>query len=68
MGGIPCDAGTVHRVSDLLPNLDALKEHLAGDVAGRRDALVLADAVAHAATEEDLDAALEAVIATWRQP
>ena len=61
------NAGTLQRVSDLLPNLDALKEQLAGEAAGRRDALVLAETVAHIATEEDLDKALDTVIASWRQ-
>jgi len=55
-------------VSELLPNLDALLAQLTGATAGPRDARALAQAVADAATEEDLDHALDAVIATWRQP
>ncbi|MDV3131452.1 hypothetical protein [Mycobacterium sp. 29Ha] len=55
-------------MSDLLPNLDALRSQLTGDAAGQQDARVLADAIAHATTETDLDDALDAVIATWRQP
>ena len=34
----------------------------------QRVARALADAIAHATTEKDLDDALDAVIATWRQP
>lgn len=49
-------------MSELLPNLDALLTHLAGE----RDARTLAEAVVAATTEDDLDRALDAVIATWR--
>ena len=54
-------------MSELLPNLDVLKDYLPSDTAGQRDARVLADAVAHAGTEDDLDEALDIVIATWRR-
>jgi hypothetical protein len=55
-------------MSDLLPNLGALLEQLAGDSAGKRDARDLAEAVAVANTEEDLDRAIDAVINTWGTP
>lgn len=55
-------------MSDLLPNLDALRSQLTGDTASQQDARALADAIAHATTEKDIDDALDAVIATWRQP
>lgn len=54
-------------VSDLLPNLDSLLEQLAGEAAGRRDARALVEAAARVDTEEDLDAAINDVIATWRR-
>lgn len=54
-------------MSELLPNLDALLAHLAGDTAGARDARTLAEAVTEATTEDDLDQALDAVIAIWRK-
>ncbi|WP_264020931.1 hypothetical protein, partial [Mycobacterium bouchedurhonense] len=59
--------GTLAPVSDLLPNLDALLKQLSGDAAGQRDARALAEAVAQAGSEEDVDTALDAVIAKWRQ-
>lgn len=52
-------------MSDLLPNLDALLEQLTGDAGGKRDARALAEAVAGASTEEELDRAIDAVITTW---
>lgn len=55
-------------MSDLLPNLDALLAQLTGTAAGPRDARVLAEAVADASTEEELDRAIDAVIATWGKP
>jgi 2-polyprenyl-6-methoxyphenol hydroxylase-like FAD-dependent oxidoreductase len=54
-------------MSDLLPNLDALLAQLTGATAGPRDARALAEAVAEARTDEDIDDALDAVIATWRK-
>lgn len=54
-------------MSDLLPNLDALRAQLTGDAASQNDARVLAEAVVDVTTEGDLDAALDTVIATWRQ-
>jgi hypothetical protein len=62
-----CDGRYAAPVSDLLPNLDALLQRLAGESAGRRDARLLAEAVAEASTVDVLDAALDAVIAAWRQ-
>jgi hypothetical protein len=53
-------------MSDLFPNLDALAAQLTGDSPGKRDARVLAEAVAQVATEDGVDQALEAVINTWR--
>ena len=53
-------------MSELLPNLDALLAQLTGTAAGPRDARALAEAVAEAATDDDLDRALDAVISTWR--
>lgn len=55
-------------MSDLLPNLDALRAQLTGDAASQQDARALAAAVAEVTTEDGLDAALDAVIASWRQP
>lgn len=55
-------------MSDLLPNLDALLAQLTGTTAGPRDARALAEAVAQASTDDELDNALDAVIATWRKP
>lgn len=55
-------------MSDLLPNLDALRGHLAGDAASQQDARGLADAIAQATTGKGVDDALDDVIATWRQP
>lgn len=54
-------------MSDLLPNLDALLAHLTGSTTGTHDARTLAESVAAAATEDDLDFALDAVISSWRQ-
>lgn len=54
-------------MSNLLPNLNALLEKLAGDGPTVCDARVLAEAVAHAETEEELDAALDAIVSEWRQ-
>ncbi|MDN4517112.1 hypothetical protein QYF68_04645 [Mycolicibacterium austroafricanum] len=54
-------------MSDLLPNLDALLAQLTGTTAGPRDARALAEAVAEATTDDELDRALDAVIAIWRQ-
>ncbi|MGV0781408.1 hypothetical protein [Mycolicibacterium sp. XJ775] len=54
-------------MSDLLPNLNALLEKLAGDGTAACDARALAEAVVHSETEEDLDSALDAVISDWRQ-
>ena len=64
----PAGPGTLASVSDLLPNLDALLQQLVGDAAGVRDARALTEVVARAQTEGDLDAALDTVIAMWRQP
>ncbi len=55
-------------VSDLLPNLNSLLEQLTGETAGRRDARALAEAAASVCTEQELDAAMGDVIATWRRP
>ncbi|WP_201358651.1 hypothetical protein [Mycobacterium paraintracellulare] len=55
-------------MSDLLPNLGALLEQLAGESEVRRDARALAEAVAEVDTEQALDAALDSVMASWRQP
>jgi hypothetical protein len=55
-------------VSDRFPNLDALLEQLAGDTADKRDARELAEAVASASTDDEIDAALAGVIGRWRQP
>jgi len=51
-----------------LPNLGPLLDQLVGETAGRRDALALAEATADVDAEQDLDAAIEDVIATWRRP
>ncbi|WP_299304820.1 hypothetical protein [uncultured Brachybacterium sp.] len=54
-------------MSDLLPNLNSLLAQLAGENAGRRDARALAEAANRVNTEQDLDAAISDVIATWRR-
>lgn len=54
-------------MSDLLPNLDALLEKLVGESPAVCDARMLAEAVARVGTEEELDAALDAIIAEWRR-
>jgi hypothetical protein len=53
-------------VSDLLPNLPALLEKLAGDSPAVHDAQALTKAVADAESEEEIDAALNATISQWR--
>ncbi len=68
MHGIPGESRILHPVSELLPNLEALLNQLTGTTAGTHDARTLAEAVAGAATDDDLDRALDAVITTWRQP
>lgn len=54
-------------MSDLLPNLDALLEKLGGDSPAVCDARALAEAVVTVGTEDDIDAALDAVISHWRR-
>lgn len=53
-------------MSDLLPNLHALLEKLAGDSPAAHDARALATAAAEAKSEEEVDAALDATISQWR--
>ncbi len=53
-------------MSDLLPNLHALLEKLAGDSPAAHDARALAKAVADAESEEEIDAVLDATISQWR--
>ena len=54
-------------MSATLPNLDALLAQLTGTTAGQRDARALAEAVVDAATDDEIDHALNGVIATWRE-
>ena len=54
-------------MSDLLPNLDALRGQLTGDAASQQDARALAAAIAHATTVEGVDDALDDLIVAWRQ-
>lgn len=54
-------------MSDLLPNLDSLLAQLTRENAGQRDARALAEAANRASTEQDLDAVIGEVIATWRR-
>jgi hypothetical protein len=54
-------------VSDLLPNLDVLLDELSGSGPAIRDAWQLAEAVAVAASVEELDQELLAAIASWRK-
>jgi hypothetical protein len=54
-------------VSELLPNVDALVEALAGESPALQDARALAEAAREAATEVALEAALTQVAATWRR-
>jgi hypothetical protein len=69
MDGIPCnERKTSATMSDLLPNLDALLAQLTGATAGQRDARTLAEAAIHVEADDDLDRALDNVIATWRKP
>ncbi len=55
-------------MSELLPNLDALLAQLTGETASQRDARALAEAAAHVDTDDELDRALDVLIATWRRP
>ncbi len=59
--------GIVHVVTELLPNLDALRAGLTGDSQAVQDARALAEAVQAAATERELHAALTDVVTTWRR-
>jgi hypothetical protein len=60
-------AGIVHVVTELLPNLDALRAGLKGDSQAVQDARALAEAAQAAVTEEELQAALTDVVTTWRR-
>jgi hypothetical protein len=52
-------------VSELLPNVDALIAKLASETPAVQDARALAEAARGAATEDELDEALAAVVARW---
>ena len=54
-------------MSELLPNLDELRELLSGTSAANVDARALTEAAARAATETELVAAVKKVIEQWRQ-
>ena len=54
-------------VSHLLPNVEALIAELNSENPGVQYAGALAAAARQAATEDDLDAALAAIAATWRR-
>jgi hypothetical protein len=57
----------VQVVSELLPNLDALRAGLTGDSPAVQDARALAEAAQAAGTEGELHAALTEVVTTWRR-
>lgn len=67
MHGIPCNRSTVPLVTELLPNLETLLDELTGDRPAVRDARALAEAARVASTEQELDAALDEVVAAWRR-
>jgi hypothetical protein len=52
-------------VNDLLPNLEALLDALLDDTPAGRDANELSRAAAHAGSWEDVDDALDHVVAGW---
>jgi hypothetical protein len=52
-------------VTDLLPNLDALREALPLSGQAADDARQMVDAVVAATTVDEVDAALDAVVVRW---
>lgn len=60
-------AGIVQVVTELLPNLDALRAGLTGDSPAVQDARALAEAGQAAGTENELHAALTDLVTTWRR-
>lgn len=54
-------------VSDLLPNLHVLLDYLSDTTTARRDAHALAEAVQDAGSVAEIDEALAAVVAGWRE-
>jgi hypothetical protein len=59
--------GNVWQVSELLPNLESLIAELSDETPAVRDASALAQAARGATTDDELDVALAAVVASWRQ-
>jgi hypothetical protein len=60
-------AATVDQVSDLLPNLGALRDLLGKSSATNADALALVDAAATADTESQLSTAIGDAVEQWRR-
>jgi len=61
----PSDGQYSAGVNDLLPNLEALLDALLDDTPAGRDANELSRAAAHAGSWEDVDDALDHVVAGW---
>lgn len=59
--------GNVWWVSELLPNLKSLIAELSDEMPAVRDAYALAQAARGATTDDELDVALAAVVASWRR-
>lgn len=57
----------MHAVSELLPNLDALRVGLTGDSPAMRDARELVEAAQAAGNEGELHATLIDVVTSWRK-
>jgi hypothetical protein len=54
-------------VSELLPNLDALRKLLTGSSAANADALALIEAAATATSETELAGSLREAVEQWRR-
>lgn len=54
-------------MSELLPNLELLIGELSGETPAVRDARALTEAARDAGSDDELDAALAAVVAAWRR-
>lgn len=59
---------TVPRVSELLPNLEALASLLERATGAKADALALVTAAEPASSVAELDVAIWAVVEGWRSP
>lgn len=66
MSGVPFT--TVLWVSELLPNLEPLGALLGHATPAKADAHALLDAVAAAASVDELDEAIGTIVESWRSP